>query len=161
MEKNLYEELGLKKNATKSEIKSSYRSLVKLHHPDAGGEKERFLAIQNAWETLNDPIKSGETDEWQDWLVDDNMDQELVISQKQEYDDKKELLNSSMKILNQREKEIITARRLNENPVTLEELSKKYKISRERIRQIETKAFEKLQKSMINASKSKNLLPVN
>ena len=57
MEKNLYEELGLKKNATKSEIKSSYRSLVKKHHPDAGGEKERFLAIQNAWETLNDPIK--------------------------------------------------------------------------------------------------------
>ena len=57
MEKNFYEELGLKKNATKSEIKSSYRSLVKQHHPDAGGEKERFLAIQNAWETLNDPIK--------------------------------------------------------------------------------------------------------
>ena len=52
MEKNLYEELGLKQNATKSEIKSSYRSLVKQHHPDAGGEKERFLAIQNAWETL-------------------------------------------------------------------------------------------------------------
>jgi len=57
MEKNLYEELGLKKNATRSEIKSSYRSLVKQHHPDAGGEKERFLAIQKAWETLNDPIK--------------------------------------------------------------------------------------------------------
>jgi len=57
MEKTLYEELGLKKNATKSEIKSSYRSLVKIHHPDAGGKKERFLAIQNAWETLNDPIK--------------------------------------------------------------------------------------------------------
>ena len=57
MGKNLYEELGLKKNATKNEIKSSYRSLVKQHHPDTGGEKERFLAIQNAWETLNDPIK--------------------------------------------------------------------------------------------------------
>ena len=57
MEQNFYEELGLEKNATKSEIKSSYRSLVKQHHPDAGGEKERFLAIQNAWETLNDPIK--------------------------------------------------------------------------------------------------------
>ena len=62
MKKNLYEELGLKKNATKSEIKSSYRSLVKKHHPDAGGEKERFLAIQNAWETLNDPIKKTEYD---------------------------------------------------------------------------------------------------
>ena len=111
--------------------------------------------------SLNAPIKSGETDEWQDWLVDDNLDQELIISQKQEYDDKKELLDSAMLILNEREKEIITARRLTEEPETLEELSKKYKISRERIRQIETKAFEKLQKSMINASKSKNLLPVN
>ena len=62
MEKNLYEELGLKKNATKSEIKSSYRSLVKQHHPDAGGEKERFLEIQNAWEILNDPIKKEQYD---------------------------------------------------------------------------------------------------
>jgi len=111
--------------------------------------------------SLNDPIKSGETDEWQDWLVDKSLDQELMISQKQEYDDKKNLLNDAMKILNEREKEIINARRLSENPKTLEELSKKYKISRERIRQIETKAFEKLQKSMINASKSKNLLPTN
>ena len=111
--------------------------------------------------SLNDPIKSGEKDEWQDWLVDDSLDQELIVSQKQEYDDKKELLYSAMKILNEREKEIIQARRLSEDPVTLEELSKKYRISRERIRQIESKAFEKLQKSMINASKSKNLLPVN
>jgi RNA polymerase sigma-32 factor len=111
--------------------------------------------------SLNDPIKNGEKDEWQDWLVDDSLDQELIVSQKQEYDDKKELLNSAMKILNEREKEIIIARRLSEEPITLEGLSKKYKISRERIRQIETKAFEKLQKSMINASKSKNLLPVD
>ena len=111
--------------------------------------------------SLNDPIKDGESGEWQDWLVDDSLDQELAISQQQEYNDKKELLNNSMKILNDREKEIIVARRLSESPSTLEELSKKYKISRERIRQIETKAFEKLQKSMINASKSKNLLPAN
>ena len=62
MEKNFYEELGLEKNASNSEIKSSYRSLVKQHHPDAGGEKERFLAIQNAWETLNDPIKKEQYD---------------------------------------------------------------------------------------------------
>ena len=89
------------------------------------------------------------------------MDQELIVAQKQEYEDKKELLNSAMKILNEREKEIIKARRLAESPITLEDLSKKYKISRERIRQIESKAFEKLQKSMINASKSKNLLTTN
>ena len=84
-------------------------------------------------------------------MVDDSLDQELIISQKQEYDDKKELLKDAMKILNDREKEIINQRRLKENPTTLEDLSKKYKISRERIRQIETKAFEKLQKSMISA----------
>ena len=111
--------------------------------------------------SLNDPVKSGENAEWQDWLVDDSLDQELATSQKQELDEKKELLYSSIDILNDREKEILEARRLSEDPKTLEELSKKYKISRERVRQIETKAFEKLQKSMINASKSKNLLPSN
>ena len=111
--------------------------------------------------SLNSPIKIGETDEWQDWLIDEKLDQELLISQQQEYDEKKELLQSAMKILNEREREIISSRRLTEQPVTLDELSQKYKISRERIRQIETKAFEKLQKSMINASKSKNLLPKN
>ncbi len=111
--------------------------------------------------SLNSPIKSGETDEWQDWLVDENLDQELLLSQQQEYEDRKELLNSAMSILNEREAEIIKARRLSESPKTLENLSAKFKISRERVRQIETKAFEKLQKSMINANKSKNLLPKN
>ena len=111
--------------------------------------------------SLNDPIKAGETDEWQDFLVDDHLDQELIVSQKQEFDDKKELLYEAMQILNDREKEILQARRLSDEPKTLEELSQKYKISRERIRQIETKAFEKLQKSMINSTKSKNLLPAN
>ncbi len=62
MNKNLYEELGLKDNANQSEIKSSYRRLVKQHHPDAGGEKDRFLAIQGAWETLNDPLKKEQYD---------------------------------------------------------------------------------------------------
>ena len=71
--------------------------------------------------SLNDPIKNGEKDEWQDWLVDDSLDQELLVSQKQEYDDKKELLDSAMKIINEREKEIISARRLAEKPQTLEE----------------------------------------
>ncbi len=62
MNKNLYEELGIKQNANQGEIKSSYRLLVKKHHPDAGGEKDRFLAIQNAWEILNDPIKKEQYD---------------------------------------------------------------------------------------------------
>ena len=109
--------------------------------------------------SLNAPIQSGEKSEWQDWVVDENMDQELCISQKQELDEKKLLLKDAIKILNDREKKIIEARKLSDNPKTLDELSKKYKISRERIRQIENKAFEKLQKAMLNSSKSKNLLP--
>ena len=109
--------------------------------------------------SLNNPLKSDEKGEWQDWVVDDSLDQELYVSQKQELDEKKGLLKDAIKILNDREREIIEERKLAEDPKTLEELSKKYKISRERIRQIETKAFEKLQKAMINSSSSKNLLP--
>ena len=66
--------------------------------------------------SLNSPIKSGETDEWQDWLIDENLDQELALSQQQEFDERKELLYSSINILNDREQEIIKARRLTENP---------------------------------------------
>tara|TARA_B100000427_G_scaffold197931_1_gene164456 strand:- start:4 stop:903 length:900 start_codon:yes stop_codon:yes gene_type:complete len=109
--------------------------------------------------SLNDPIKSDEKGEWQDWVVDDNLDQELYVSQKQELDEKKSLLKDAIKILNDRERNIIQDRKLSEDPKTLDELSKKFKISRERIRQIETKAFEKLQKAMLNSSNSKNLLP--
>jgi RNA polymerase sigma-32 factor len=111
--------------------------------------------------SLNEPIKSGEKNEWQDWVVDKNLDQELLISQKQELDEKKSLLYEAMKVLNEREKKIIEERKLANEPKTLEELSKKYKVSRERIRQIEIKAFEKLQKVMLNSSRSKNLLPKN
>ena len=111
--------------------------------------------------SLNDPIKSGESGEWQDWIVDTNLDQELLISQKQEFNKRRKLMEESMNILNDREKKILNARRLSEKTTTLDELSKKYKISRERIRQIESKAFEKLQKAMLNASKSNNLLPKN
>ncbi len=111
--------------------------------------------------SLNEPIKSGGKSEWQDWVVDENLDQELSMSQKQELDEKKSLLYEAMKVLNEREKKIIEERKLADEPKTLEELSKNYKISRERIRQIEIKAFEKLQKSMLNSSRSKNLLPKN
>ena len=111
--------------------------------------------------SLNDPVKDDSGTEWQDWIVDDKIDQELKLSQDQELNERKNLMKSSMDILNTREKEILTARRLSENVATLEELSKKHKVSRERIRQIETKAFEKLQKAMLNAAKSNNLLPKN
>ena len=111
--------------------------------------------------SLNEPIKEGEKGEWQDWIVSEDLDQELFVAQQQEMDEKKNLLHRSIKILTDREREILQDRKLSNEPKTLEELSKKYKISRERIRQIETKAFEKLQKAMLNATKSENLLPRN
>ena len=110
--------------------------------------------------SLNSPIGEG-GDEWQDWIEDKGLDHELKFAQREEMKQRKNLLADSIKILNDREKEIIYARRLNDEPTTLEDLSKKYKISRERIRQIENKAFDKLQKCMLNAAKSKNLLPAD
>ena len=110
--------------------------------------------------SLNTPIgEDGE--QWQDWVVDKEMDHELRFAQQEEMEQRKDLLQDSIKILNEREREILHSRRLTDKPTTLEELSKKYKISRERIRQIENKAFEKLQKHMLNSAKSKNLLPAN
>jgi len=100
-------------------------------------------------------------DEWQDWLVDKELDHDLKFAHQEEMEQRKDLLKDSIKILNDREREMLYSRRLNDNPITLEDLSKKYKISRERIRQIENKAFEKLQKHMLISAKSKNLLPVN
>ena len=111
-------------------------------------------------QSLNAPIGE-DGDEWQDWLVDKNMDQEVSFAQQEEMENRKDLLKDSINILNEREREILYARRLTDDPLTLEDLSKKYKISRERIRQIENKAFEKLQKHMINSAKSKNLLTAN
>jgi len=111
-------------------------------------------------QSLNAPIGE-DGDEWQDWVVDKDMDQELNFAQQEEIEQRKDLLSESIKILNDREKEILYSRRLADEPITLDDLSKKYKISRERIRQIENKAFEKLQKHMLNAARSKNLLPAN
>ena len=116
--------------------------------------------LQGKEHSLNAQIGE-DGDEWQDWLVDKKMDQELKFAQKEEMDQRKDLLKDSIKILNDREKEILYARRLNDKTTTLEDLSKKYKISRERIRQIENKAFEKVQKHMLNAARSKNLLPAS
>ena len=137
------EEISKRLNVKKEEVVSMNRRLI-------GKEK-----------SLNDPIKDGDGTEWQDWIVDDKIDHELKLSQKQEFTQRKKLMNESINILNSREKEILIARKLSDNTSTLEDLSKKYNISRERVRQIETKAFEKLQKAMLNAAKSNNLLPKN
>ena len=137
------EEISKRLNVKKEEVVSMNRRML-------GKEK-----------SLNDPIKDESGTEWQDWIVDDKVDQELKLSHKQEFDQRKKLMDDSINILNPREKDILTARRLSENIATLEDLSKKYNISRERIRQIETRAFEKLQKAMLNAAKSNNLLSRN
>ena len=117
--------------------------------------------LQGKEKSLNDPVKEDGGGEWQDWLVDDKEDQELKLSHEQELNDRKKLMFKAMNVLKLREKEILIARRLSENPSTLEDLSKKYNISRERIRQIESKAFDKLQKTVLKAKKQDNLITQN
>jgi len=98
--------------------------------------------------SLNAPVKTESDAEWQDWLADDSLDQETQLAQSEEMNERKALLSAALGELNEREREIIVARRLQDDPETLEELSHKYGVSRERVRQIEVKAFEKLQTQM-------------
>ncbi|MEL1249413.1 RNA polymerase sigma factor RpoH [Aurantiacibacter gilvus] len=100
--------------------------------------------------SLNTPMRNGEegSGEWQDWLTDDRPLQDVIVADAEEADLRREMLVEAMEALNEREQHILTERRLTENPQTLEELSQVYDVSRERIRQIEVRAFEKLQKAM-------------
>jgi RNA polymerase sigma-32 factor len=98
--------------------------------------------------SLNAPVKNESDAEWQDWLTDDGLDQETMLAGSEELNERRELLSTALDELNEREREIIAARRLQDEPSTLEELSQKYGISRERVRQIEVRAFEKLQTQM-------------
>jgi RNA polymerase sigma-32 factor len=111
--------------------------------------------------SLNTPMRSGEegSGEWQDWLTDDRPLQDVVVADAEEADVRREMLVEAMEALNERERHILTERRLTENPQTLEELSQVYDVSRERIRQIEVRAFEKLQKAMQRIA-SERLMPV-
>src|ERR1700741_4957785 len=102
--------------------------------------------------SLNAPLKIDGDGEWQDWLVDETDSQEIVLAEQQELSKRRKLLTNAMKSLNARERHILTERRLKDEPTTLEDLSKEYGISRERVRQIEVRAFEKLQKSIRNAA---------
>ena len=101
--------------------------------------------------SLNAPLRSESESEWQDWLADDTADQETRLAEREEMGDRHELLVNAMKDLTDRERDIIQARRLQDEPATLEELSQKYGVSRERVRQIEVRAFEKLQRGMQTA----------
>src|SRR5258707_8746466 len=94
--------------------------------------------------SLNAPLRADSEGEWQDWLVDEGESQETALGERQELGLRRDLLIKAMKHLNERERDILTHRRLREQPTTLEELSQKYNISRERVRQIEVRAFEKL-----------------
>lgn len=98
--------------------------------------------------SLNAPLKADTEGEWQDWLVDDTIDQETLLAEQEELDNRRSMLTEAMKGLNDREQHILMERRLKDKPATLEELSQTYDVSRERIRQIEVRAFEKLQKAM-------------
>jgi len=103
--------------------------------------------------SLNSPVRSdSESGEWQDWLVDDTIDQETALGESQELERRRGLLANAMKDLNDREKRIFKARRLSEEPLTLEELSGEFGVSRERIRQIEVRAFDKVQKAVQKAA---------
>jgi RNA polymerase sigma-32 factor len=98
--------------------------------------------------SLNAPLRAEGEGEWQDWLVDDSESQETVLGEHEELLGRRKLLTAAMKNLNKRERHILTERRLKDEPATLEELSQEYGISRERVRQIEVRAFEKLQKAI-------------
>jgi RNA polymerase sigma-32 factor len=107
--------------------------------------------------SLNAPLRQDGDGEWQDWLVDDSDSQEIRLAESEELGKRKGLLNDAMTGLNDRERRILTARRLQDEPITLEDLSQEYGISRERVRQIEVRAFEKLQKSIRNAAIAQHL----
>src|SRR6266403_466799 len=108
--------------------------------------------------SLNAPLRSDSEGEWQDWLVDDSESQETKLGERQELGLRRDLLEKAMTHLNDRERHILTERRLKENPTTLEDLSQQYGISRERVRQIEVRAFEKLQKAMKAAAVERRLV---
>jgi len=107
--------------------------------------------------SLNAPLRADSEGEWQDWLVDETETAEIRLAEREELGKRQTLLKEAMKSLNDRERHILTERRLRENPTTLEDLSQHYGISRERVRQIEVRAFEKLQKSIRNAALEQRL----
>ncbi len=103
--------------------------------------------------SLNAPVRADADGEWQDWLVDESTDQETELATSQEFSSRLEMLGDAIKTLNDRERRIFEARRLSDDPLTLEKLSEEFGVSRERIRQIEVRAFEKVQKAVKNKAK--------
>ena len=118
---------------------------LQVPEQDVVSMNRRLSAPDNS---LNAPVRADSEGEWQDWLVDDAENQETVLAESEDMGNRKQLLGDALKTLNERERHILIERRLKDEPTTLEELSQQYNISRERVRQIEVRAFEKLQKSM-------------
>ncbi|GAC1477688.1 MAG: RNA polymerase sigma factor RpoH [Acetobacteraceae bacterium] len=121
--------------------------MLDVPEQDVVSMNRRLAAPDNS---LNAPVRADSEGEWQDWLVDESESQEVVMADQEELTGRKALLNVALRTLNERERHILIERRLKDSPTTLEELSQQYNISRERVRQIEVRAFEKLQKSMKN-----------
>jgi len=101
--------------------------------------------------SLNTPIREdGDSGEWQDWLVSDAPSQERLLAESEELDNRRKALGEALNVLNDRERRIFEARRLSDDPITLEELAEEFGVSRERVRQIEVRAFEKVQSAVKN-----------
>ena len=132
-------EIAERLNVSEAEVTSMNRRLAGTDH------------------SLNAPLRAETDGEWIDWLADDSESQEFQLAESEEYSMRQGMLQDALQILNERERHILTERRLQEDPTTLEELSKVYGISRERVRQIEVRAFEKLQKAIRNAAIKNNM----
>ena len=127
------------------EVVAKIAHTLAVPEADVVSMNRRLSAPDNS---LNAPVRADSEGEWQDWLVDDAESQEDELAERQDMSNRKALLATALKTLNERERHILIERRLKDEPTTLEELSQQYNISRERVRQIEVRAFEKLQKSM-------------
>ena len=139
---NAFEEGDLSPENVKKiaeDLKVSEKEVVSMNRRLAGPDN-----------SLNAPLRADSDGEWVDWLVDDAESQETVLAEQDELDKRRALLEQAMETLNERERHILAERRLREAPMTLEDLSQEYGISRERVRQIELRAFEKLQKAIKN-----------
>lgn len=113
--------------------------------------------LSGADHSLNAPMRVDGEGEWQDWLVDETPDQEAMLGETEELGRRRNLMVNAMQTLNERERQILTERRLKDDPSTLEDLSKEFEVSRERVRQIEVRAFEKLQQAIRNAQIDENI----
>ena len=127
-------------------LKVSEDDVVSMNRRLSGGDQ-----------SLNAPLRIDGDGEWQDWLEDESDNQEVMLGQEEELDHRRQMLTEAFRCLNERERHILQERRLKDDPATLEELSHEYGISRERVRQIEVRAFEKLQRAMRNAALQENM----